>query len=41
MSVYFFPMKRMLDFFDQVSFTVVESDNDEKFPLETLNVLWK
>lgn len=38
-SLFFFPMKCMLDFFGQVSLTVLECDNDEKFPLETLNVL--
>lgn len=34
----FISMKRMLNFFGQVSFTVLECSSNEKYPLETLNV---
>lgn len=37
----FISMKRMLDFFGQVSFTALKCSSNEKYPLETLNVLVK
>ena len=36
-----FSMKHMLDIFGQISFTVLECSRDEKYFLETLNVLVK